>query len=504
MVRARGRRLKFVAALVGTTFAIYTLLYLTVWSADANLVGRTIGVSTIIISLGVVAILQWGRNTAFGIAALGIGFELFLAFALAFTEYYSTALPDIPSRQVSWTCILIILFPFVVPAKPRTLLVAALAAAAASPIAYAVAHSLGLVLAGTPSVLLSIFLPQFLCAGISYLPARLLNKLGTEASRARRLGSYELLDKLGEGGMGEVWRAEHQLLSRPAAIKTVRLDAVSGPQRVELEARFKLEAQTTALLESPNTVELYDFGISEDGLFYYVMELLDGTDLQSLVAEHGPQSAARVVHVLLQACDSLAEAHAAGLVHRDIKPANIFVAKRGRQTDVVKVLDFGLVKASTEHSRVGVNETDASVIRGTPAYLAPESIVDGAVDGRADIYALGCVAYWLLTGELVFAEETAMKMAIAHATKEPAPPSAAAELNIPDELETLIMKCLAKSPNDRPQTAEELEAALNNLGVARWTAEDANLWWTSHPNTSRATAQSGSTPTRLVPRNSAV
>jgi eukaryotic-like serine/threonine-protein kinase len=280
------------------------------------------------------------------------------------------------------------------------------------------------------------------------------------------VGMYQLESRIAQGGMGEVWRAKHQLLTRPAAVKLIKPHA-NDSGKLEIDPvwvkRFEREAQVTASLRSAHTVQLYDFGVTQGGTFYYVMELLEGTDLESLVRDHGPLEPARVVHVLEQALDSLAEAHAHGLVHRDIKPANLHVSERGLEKHFVKVLDFGLVKLDrADAGNRSLSRADR--ITGTPAYLAPELATGhGKIDGRADIYALGCVAYYLLTGKLVFEGESAMQVAIAHAMETPIPPSQRVELHIPRDLERVVMACLEKNPERRPRTAVVLLQMLRSL-----------------------------------------
>jgi eukaryotic-like serine/threonine-protein kinase len=288
------------------------------------------------------------------------------------------------------------------------------------------------------------------------------------AATTTQLGMYELESPIAQGGMGEVWRAKHQLLSRPAAIKLIKPHPNdSGELEIDEISvkRFEREAQVTASLRSPHTVQLYDFGVTRNRTFYYVMELLEGTDLETLVREHGPLEPERVVHVLTQALDSLAEAHSHGLIHRDIKPANLHVSERGLEKHFVKVLDFGLVKLERP-DQVNRSLSRADRITGTPAYLAPELVTgQGSVDGRADIYALGCVAYYLLTGRLVFEGESAMQVAIAHALETPIPPSQRVDLHIPRELERIVMACLEKDPERRPRTAVELLDMLRALDL---------------------------------------
>jgi serine/threonine-protein kinase len=264
--------------------------------------------------------------------------------------------------------------------------------------------------------------------------------------------------------MGEVYLAHHRMLARPAAIKLIRLEAFSGEDGAKAQlaaARFRREAEAAARLKSPHTVQLYDFGTTDEGRLYLVMELLEGLTLEHLVRAEGALPAARVIHILRQVCDSLEEAHDAGLVHRDIKPANIHLGRVGRHPDFVKVLDFGLVKSVAGSDGEDSLASIAGMAIGTPAYMAPEMVHgEGGVDGRADLYSLGCVAYYLLTGELVFAGETAIQTALLHVQQPPVPPSSRTGNPIPPALERLVLGCLAKRPADRPQSASELNAAL--------------------------------------------
>jgi serine/threonine-protein kinase len=279
--------------------------------------------------------------------------------------------------------------------------------------------------------------------------------------------------------MGEVWRARHRMLARDAAIKLIQPDMLSrqsGGNSLLLQRRFEQEAKTTASLRSPHTVELYDFGVTKDGVFYYVMELLDGIDLETLVKKFGPQPPARVVNILRQVCRSLADAHHHGLVHRDIKPTNIFLCRLGNEYDFAKVLDFGLVKVLDETE---TRMTVEGATTGTPAYMAPEIATGSSpVDARTDLYGLGCVAYWLLTGNLVFEEKTAAAMMLAHLQKAPVAPSKRASLVIPAGLEHAIMMCLSKDPAERPVNAEALARLLDGSDdVDSWTPEDGEHWW---------------------------
>jgi serine/threonine protein kinase len=319
--------------------------------------------------------------------------------------------------------------------------------------------------------------------------------LRREVRKALQLGQYTLEKKLGEGGMGAVYRARHAMLRRQAAIKLIKPEiSGEGSQRTRALDRFEREAQATADLKSPHTIQIYDFGVSADGAFYYVMELLDGVDLETAVERYGPMPPERVVFLLRQACASLDEAHTSALVHRDIKPANIFLCRYGLQYDFVKVLDFGLVTLGPQREDMDAKLTADGTAIGTPAYLAPEMVTGtDAVDGRADIYALGCVAYWLLTGHVPFERETAMATILAHAKDTPVPPSSVGELAIPEALEVLVLECLAKDPADRPASAAELSRRLGSAVAGEpWDQERAARWWQTHkPERAEAATATG-------------
>jgi serine/threonine-protein kinase len=326
--------------------------------------------------------------------------------------------------------------------------------------------------------------PYILVAVMAYVGARVIYALGKEVTRARELGGYRLVERLGAGGMGEVWRAEHHLLARPAAIKLVRpefLDDFGTRSHRKFQERFGREAQATALMRSPHTIELYDFGVANDGTFYYVMELLDGFDLETLVTRFGPIPAERAIHLLIQMCHSLGEAHEHMLIHRDIKPANVYICRYGREVDFVKVLDFGMVKSQREGEDTQ-QLTGDHMVPGTPAFMAPEQVVGSRlIDGRTDLYAVGCLAYWLVTGQLVFTGRTAIETMVQHTQAIPVPPSARTELEIPPALDSIILACLAKNPNDRPASADALAEALGSITMrSSWTIARAHEWWDRH------------------------
>jgi serine/threonine-protein kinase len=295
------------------------------------------------------------------------------------------------------------------------------------------------------------------------------------------MGSYQLGELIKRGGMGEIYKATHRMLARPAAIKLIRPEMLGGQNGEDSQIaikRFHREAEAAANLRSPHTVELFDFGVTDDQTLYFVMELLQGMDLETMVKNHGPQPPARVIHFLRQVCESLEEAHARGLVHRDIKPANIHVGHVGIRDDFVKVLDFGLVKSVATSSEVSLG-TAVGRTPGTPAYMAPEMALGETVDGRADLYALGCVAYYLLSGKLVYDAENTFQMVAKHLHHQPVPPSERGGVPIPPELESLVLSCLSKDPSGRPASACALSEALGRVDVALWTEDQAREWWDS-------------------------
>jgi eukaryotic-like serine/threonine-protein kinase len=389
------------------------------------------------------------------------------------------------SPRVSWVCIPILFYPAIVPNTPKKTLVISLLAASTEPLAFWLSHLRGVPVHLSPFYLIWDFLPNYICAFLVVLPVKIIHNLGQQVRRARELGSYRLEEPLGKGGMGEVFRATHQMLARPAAVKLIRSEILgsSSPNAVRvITERFRREAEAAASLRSPHTISLYDFGVAQDGTFFLVMELLDGLDLETLVERFGPVPPERAVYLLRQACASLAEAHSRGLVHRDIKPSNIFTCRMGLDVDFVKVLDFGLVKATGDRDREATLLTAPDATTGTPAYIAPEVVRgDRVPDHRVDIYTLGCVGYWLLTGRLVFQGANAIQMMFQHANAVPVPPSQRSELEIPPELDSVILACLAKDPDERPGNASDLSRLLAGA-VPResWTEEQAHRWWDRH------------------------
>jgi tRNA A-37 threonylcarbamoyl transferase component Bud32 len=301
---------------------------------------------------------------------------------------------------------------------------------------------------------------------------RLQASLRKSAVAARRLGQYVLMEEIGRGANGLVYRARHTMLRRPVAVKLLSPDLTNESNA----ARFEREVQMTSQLTHPNTVAIYDYGHTPEGLFYYAMEYLAGIDLDQLVRQFGLQPEARVIHILRQVCGSLAEAHGIGLIHRDIKPANVVLTRRAGVADLVKVLDFGLVKA------VGPSGSDSKATRsivGTPHFMSPEAIDKPAsVDARSDIYSVGAVGYWLLAGKTLFDSDQVDALLVKQVKEQPLRPSERVSANASAELEEVIMRCLAKNPEDRPSTAEELERELGQCSAAgTWTRADAEQWW---------------------------
>lgn len=309
------------------------------------------------------------------------------------------------------------------------------------------------------------------CATIS----RVIYGLREEVREARRLGQYTLEGLIGVGGMGRVYRASHAMLRRPTAIKLL---LSNGTSREAME-RFEREVQLTAQLTHPNTVTIFDYGRTADGTLYYAMELLDGATVEEVVEVDGPQPPARVVHVLEQVAGALGEAHSIGLIHRDVKPANIVLCRQGGELDVAKVVDFGLVKELEQRHPATVSQE--GTISGTPLYMAPEILTEPkAASARSDLYALGAVGYYMLTGEHVFDGRTVIEVLGHHLHTEPIPPSQRLGDPIPEELERLILDCLAKDPAARPQDAAELRRRLEACNVGRWTRRSAEKWWAVH------------------------
>jgi serine/threonine protein kinase len=483
------RRVGIVSVVFGSIWAFMTIMnnfvlpllserMATLYPYPGNVLGAAAVASSAVM---VYLARKFGHRQQF-LIDVGSGYLVLQCFLISVLTHWMPV-PMVP--RVSWVCIAILIYPAIVPNTPRKTLLVSLIAASTEPLAMGVSMLRGTEFQGGLLYVLWTSVPNYICAFLVVVPVQIIHGLGQQVRRARELGSYRLEEPLGKGGMGEVFRATHQMLARPAAVKLIRPEILGssspGAARVIVE-RFRREAEAAASLRSPHTISLYDFGVANDGTFFFVMELLDGLDLETLVERFGPVPPERAVHLLRQVCDSLQEAHTRGLVHRDIKPSNIFTCRLGLQVDFVKVLDFGLVKAVDEGGREATLLTAPDSTTGTPAYIAPEVVRgDRVADHRVDIYTLGCVAYWLLTGRLVFQAANAIQLMYQHANAAPVPPSQLSEFEVPAELDSVILSCLAKFPEERPQSAAELSRSLlTALPTPVWTEELAHRWWDRH------------------------
>jgi hypothetical protein len=444
-----------------------------------------VDVIAVVVTLSIFLALRFAPMSAHRKADAGLAVMLLNVFVATSIETWVTGLKLDTVGGPSWTAIIILASAMIMPNTPRKTLIASMLAALLGPLCVWFAHLRGMDVPA-PAVTLLMFLPNFIWAGVATLPGAMFQRMGRRISEARELGSYELVERLGEGGMGEVWRARHRLLARDAAIKLVRPEVLGSSDSAATAQlrRFEREAQATATLSSQHSIRLFDFGATNDGSFYYVMELLTGRDLESLVKEFGPLPAERAMYLLRQVCHSLGEAHARGLVHRDVKPANIFVCRMGLDYDFVKVLDFGLVQVRRADPSLVETETllTAQHLIGTPAYMAPEVILGKEdVDRRADVYSLGCVVYFLLTGKRVFDDGTPMQALVDHVHAIPAAPSRKTALPISREIDELVLACLKKDPADRPCDATAILHRITSRHLDKgWSSLHAQAWWRAH------------------------
>jgi serine/threonine-protein kinase len=447
--------------------------------AQWNEFGNPISIIGLVLSLGMVFVAGRLHEKPEQLLDVSLGFEVVTATLVGALNWW-IAMPA--GMGVSWICVIIVLYPAIVPSTTGKILVTSLVAASMDPLWYWIGTLRGVEFGLSGYELLWAFVPNYVCAFLAVVPAKVIRGLGRRVSRARELGAYRVGKLLGQGGMGDVYRATHRLLARPAAIKLIRPEVLGEGSGAVAVERFRREARAAASLRSPHTIELYDFGVSDDGNLYYVMELLEGLNLQEMVDRFGPMPAARVTHLLRQACLSLGEAHERGLVHRDIKPSNLVACRMGVAVDFVKVLDFGLVKMTSEEGAEQVNLTSPNVTTGTPAFMAPEvALGTRPVDGRADLYALGCVAYWLLTGRTPFEAPSAVAMLMKHVQDDPRPPSTVSEIDIPAELDRIVLDLLAKDPDRRPPDAESLYRSLAACPSDEvWDHDRATGWWDLH------------------------
>ena len=394
----------------------------------------------------------------------------------------------IPTPVVPWLMLIFVYALFIPNSWKRAALV--IGAMAVAPIAvtatmWATNNLCHVALANQQGFFVEMTMQMGLAAVAGVVGVRSIGTLRREAFRAKQLGQYNLRHLIGVGGMGEVYLAEHRLMKRPCAIKLIRPDKAGDPK---ILARFEREVKASAKLSHWNSIEIFDYGHAEDGTFYYVMEFLPGMNLQELVKQYGPLPPSRTIRLLAQVCDALSEAHANCLVHRDIKPANIFAAQRGGLYDVAKLLDFGLVKPLSSIERGDL--TQEGSITGSPLYMSPEQTIgDGEPDARSDIYSLGAVAYFLLTGRPPFDYQQPIKVLLAHTNETPTPPSEL-QSSVGLDLEAVIMRCLEKNPEDRFQAVLEMRDALLACEYAEaWTRGDAESWWQSNDEASTVAAE---------------
>ncbi|HEY6547015.1 MAG TPA: serine/threonine-protein kinase [Vicinamibacteria bacterium] len=460
---------------------------LVAWSGKLNLPGGD-AASRLLLASAVVAFIQWWlcqlgprpEGVLLAIDAVATTLVALLSAGLAFAGFEGEP-PGLAYARASLLVSLSLVFrAVVVPSTPRrTLQLGLVVACGTLGISQVWWHSTQAGAFGLPAVLHAAWTAAFCLAAvaISTLASRSIFGLREQVREAWQLGQYTLLEKIGEGGMGAVYRASHAMLRRPTAVKLLP----PGPAGAERLQRFEREVQMTSRLTHPNTVAIFDYGRTPDGIFYYAMEYLEGLNLEDLARHDGPQPAGRVVHVLRQVAGSLAEAHEVGLIHRDIKPANvILVSQRGGAPDVAKVVDFGLVKDLEQGTELSRDDQ----IAGTPLYLAPEAITSpGRVGARSDLYSLGCVGYYLLTGRPVFEGRNMVEVCGHHLHTVPTPPAERLGQPVPEGLSALLLACLEKDPSRRPSFAGAFLAALEALeGVPPWTTEDARGWWSARGN----------------------
>ena len=487
LLRVASRRLGIIALVVGILWAVYSVIDHVIMRANGDPTWRrfktvdAIALGCTLVSLAFCVYARKARREPQRVLDLGQLFLIFTAIALGLLWHWApepNSLVLATTPMVSWIGVLILLFAALVPGTPSMTLVTGVIAVSMNLLGMAIAHARGAWPYDSATDILVMHFPDYLVVGVAAVISHAVTKLGQQVGKARELGSYQVGELLGKGGMGEVYRATHRMLARPAAIKLIRPEMVDG---LALK-RFRFEAETAATLRSPHTVELYDFGVTDSQSLYFVMELLEGMTLDTLVRTYGPVPANRAIYILCQVCESLAEAHARDLVHRDIKPANIHIGRVGLRDDFVKVLDFGLVKSVAPPSREASLATEAGMTAGTPDYLAPEVTMEGTQDCRADLYAVGCVAYYLLTGKPTFEARNVFHVINRHVNDAPVPPSQHAGISLPPGLDQIVLSCLAKHPGERPQSAVELNRLLCTIEVEPWGLPEAAHWWAEHRN----------------------
>lgn len=449
-------------------------------------------------ALAVYLLLKLIRPRLKVVKVLAMVFQIFASYTIASLEFAEIQGSGLSlGVGISKVCIIALIFPlFVHGSITRNLLLAALGALMI-PLSYWVQLRGGMVLIPNDVFLQYCFINFLICTA-SVVPTSVINRFERSLERAKAAGSYEFLDDgfIGKGGMGEVWKARHSMLLRPAAIKVFKREVSFNEDPIERRVaakRFKREAQAIASLQSPHTVEIYDVGTCQkDFSYYYAMEFLDGLDLKRFIEKYGPVTPERAVFLLKQICHSLHNAHESGMIHRDVKPANILICRYGSDYDFVKVLDFGLVKLLGKSRMDETQITHTKISTGTPAFLAPEMAMSQSVDARTDIYSLGCVAFWMLTGELVFEADTSVQMAVKHIQEEAPDVRSRSEFEISDRFAKLIASCLEKNPQRRPQSISDVYEVLKKIDLemgpsSKWSYQKARNWWQRHKPTHSST-----------------
>jgi len=483
------KRLAAASGVMGVIWLIYLIVvnYFSIWTSSTIKgmfeVVNVLGSMVVAVSLLMIFLTRIKRLNSQRVMDVGLLYFVFCSWAIAVSETCKDWTFFTVIWGVSWVCLWIAVFPLVVPTSPIKMFLASFVSASVGPLAFFLAAKAGNPIPDPPIVVYLMYLPNYIAVGVAVYFSHVVYEFERDLSEARRIGSYHLTKIIGRGGMGEVWHGKHQMLARPAAIKLVAPDNL-GTMAPEIREgtfqRFEREAKATAALHSPHTINIYDFGINEDGIFYYVMEYLEGPDLATFVKKFGRVPGPRLLFWLRQIAHSLAEAHQSGLIHRDIKPANIILCRKGLDFDVIKVLDFGLVKSMGQVDEVEEELTLQGQIFGTAGFMAPEAVMgrNDLVDTRSDIYSVGCVLYRLLTGRQVFMGKTPMEIILSHVGKEPIPPSNFMTQPLDAELERLVLDCLAKEPDKRPRDGLELQQRVRAIHMEEtWDENAARRWW---------------------------
>ena len=476
-------RLRAVALLLFASFSIFLIGHITIFnSQNASSLFLLVFHFALIAVMGLMSGLMC-RRCAVPMRCLRLSEAVIFGAPIVFflvVEYYSCLLSCREGYFIfesgRWLLLMFTYAIFIPSSWQRAAVVTGLMAVAPLAIlsAFYIMHP---EFAGLVSLYESIRIPlvMFVSAVAGTFGVYTIGTLRREAYEAKKLGQYQLRRRIGAGGMGEVYLAEHEMMKRPCVIKLIRSDKAGDPKTL---ARFQREVRATAKLSHWNSIEIFDYGHTEDGTFYYVMEYLPGKSLAEMVEDDGPLPPGRVIFLLRQVCDALVEAHSLGLIHRDIKPGNIFIAERGGIFDVAKLLDFGLVRDSYSANDQSPRLTAEGTITGSPLFMSPEQAIgDSEPDARSDIYSLGAVAYFLLTGRPPFEGSKPLRVIFAHVNDEPAPPSSRG-FDVPADLEAIVLCCLSKAKEDRFQDAASLRDALDNCESAgSWTRQDAKAWW---------------------------